>query len=209
MVVQMYRVYPGDPWYDHFEKQFTQGWTHTGKSSKITRIYLANEYGIKRSYRGKRFDQYRGQEGYQILFHGTQRACNSGRWGSSLRYCKKSECNLCGILWRSFDVKKTAPGSMFGAGIYTTPSSSKADIYAKNHRLLSRRHAILICRVVSNRPQNLRVADHTLRSPAPGYDSVRGLTLAEGGSLNYPEVVVYRNDAIVPVGVVFYTRKGW
>ncbi|KAI8946347.1 hypothetical protein F4801DRAFT_583502 [Xylaria longipes] len=209
MVVQMYRIYPTDPKYKTYETQFNQGWTHTDKSAKIKRIYLANDNDINRAYRGKRFNRYRGNKRYETFFHGTQRACNIGRWGNSLRYCKKPYCSLCGIMWHSFDVKYTGPLCMFGTGIYTTPSSSKADNYAKNYRLLSRRHAVLICRVISNRPQDLRVADHSLTSPAPGYDSVRGLTVADGGSLNYPEVVVYRNDAIVPVGVIFYTRKGW
>jgi hypothetical protein len=34
---------------------------------------------------------------------------------------------------------------------------------------------------------------------------VEGLTKSDGGPLNYPETVVYWNDAIVPVGLVVYT----
>ncbi|KAI0440355.1 hypothetical protein F4803DRAFT_527774 [Xylaria telfairii] len=207
MVVQMYRVYDSDPKYKKYETQFNSGWTHQGKSAKIQRIYLANDYDINRAYRGKRFNKYRGNARYKTYFHGTQRACRIGRRGNRLEFCKKPECRLCGVLWHSFDVQYTGSTCMFGKGIYTTPSSSKADIYAKNYYPFSQRHAILICRVISNHPQNLGVADHSLTSPAPGYDSVRGLTVAEGGTLNFPEVVVYRNDAIVPVGVIFYTRR--
>ncbi|KAI1162727.1 hypothetical protein F5B18DRAFT_622667 [Nemania serpens] len=209
MVVQMYRLGNNDPRYQTYESQFDNAWTHPGKSAKIKQIYLAEDNGINRAYRGQRFNMYRGNTTYKEYFHGTQRACNIGRWGSSLRYCKKPECRLCGILWHSFDVKFSGQGCMFGAGIYTTPSSSKADIYARNHHLLSSRHAMLICRVVSNSPQQLAAADPSLAAPGVGYDSVKGLTVVEGGTLNYPEVVVYRNDAIVPVGVIFYTRNGW
>lgn len=38
---------------------------------------------------------------------------------------------------------------------------------------------------------------------------VEGVTINNGGSLQYPEFVVYREDAIVPVGLIMYTRKGW
>ncbi|RWA05028.1 hypothetical protein EKO27_g10075 [Xylaria grammica] len=173
MVVQMYRVYPDNPKYQEYETKFNKGWTHAGKTARIKRIYLAKDKDVNKAYRGKRFNQYRGNKRYQTYFHGTQRACNIGRWGTSLRYCKKPDCSLCGIMWRSFDVKYTGPGCMFGAGIYTTPSSSKADIYAKNHRLFSRRHAMLICRVIASRQQNMTAADHSMTSPSPGYDSVR------------------------------------
>ncbi|TGJ80899.1 hypothetical protein E0Z10_g7850 [Xylaria hypoxylon] len=126
MVVQMYRITPDNPKYLTYENQFKQGWTHKGKSAKITRIYLAKNDDIDRAYRGKRFNNYRGNKRYKIYFHGTQRACNIGRWGNSLRYCKKPECGLCGILWHSFDTKLCRSARMFGAGIYTTPSSSSA-----------------------------------------------------------------------------------
>ncbi|KAI1192359.1 hypothetical protein F5X97DRAFT_337617 [Nemania serpens] len=207
MVVQMYRLQQTDPRYQSYESQFNNSWNHPGKSAKVKQIFLAEESGIDRAYRGKRFNTYRNNGNFEVYFHGTQRACNIGRWGTSLRYCKKPECRLCSILWHSFDVKFS--GCMFGAGIYTTPCSSKADIYARNHHLLSSRHAMLICRVVSNYPRQLGAADSSLASPGSGYDSVRGLTVLEGGTLNYSEVVVYRNDAIVPIGVIFYTRNGW
>ncbi|KAI1326717.1 hypothetical protein F5Y16DRAFT_373816 [Xylariaceae sp. FL0255] len=209
MVLQMYRASRGDSDYKRYETKFNQSWEHTGKSANIKDIYLAKPHEIKRSYRGRRFNDYRGNKSYRVFFHGTRRACNAWRSSSRLRYCHNRECNLCGILWHSFKVHCAQPSSMFGSGIYSTPCSSKADIYAKNHRIFSRRHAVLICRVACNNPQSMTSADQTLKSPAYGYDSVRGLTVAEGGTLNYPEYVVYRDDAIIPIGVVFYTRKGW
>lgn len=38
---------------------------------------------------------------------------------------------------------------------------------------------------------------------------VEALTRREGGSVEYPETVVYDNGAIVPIGVVIYKRWGW
>lgn len=80
---------------------------------------------------------------------------------------------------------------MFGRGIYTTPVSSskhtanssfslgltiwisEADVYAKNYHIRSHLHAMFICRVVCNRPQHLRHAEHDRTCPDHRYDCVR------------------------------------
>lgn len=38
---------------------------------------------------------------------------------------------------------------------------------------------------------------------------VEGIPREYGGTLKNPETVVYRDDAIIPVGVIMYTRQGW
>ncbi|KAJ5634361.1 hypothetical protein N7528_002203 [Penicillium herquei] len=40
-------------------------------------------------------------------------------------------------------------------------------------------------------------------------DSVEGLTTANGGTLKYPETVIYDPARIKPLGLVVYTREGW
>ncbi|KAI1109767.1 hypothetical protein F5Y14DRAFT_392265 [Nemania sp. NC0429] len=207
----MYRV-SHDCWqYKRYKHHFLNSWTHEDKSADVKEVYLANESDLDRSHRGSRFNKYLDQNGQECdeWFHGTQRACYVGEAGSYLTYCYNPECYLCSILRYSFDVRHASDSAMFGRGIYTSPCSSKSDTYAKNHHIRSHKHAILICRVVSNAPREMTAADHSLSSPGHGYDSVRGLTVSEGGSLNYPEVVVYRNDAIIPIGVIIYTREGW
>ncbi|KAF5675565.1 hypothetical protein FDENT_9700 [Fusarium denticulatum] len=98
---------------------------------------------------------------------------------------------------------------MFGPGIYSTPNSSKADVYAKNHHVSSNLHAMLICYVVATKPQRKLLADQDITRPSRGFNCVEGVTIDNGGSLQYPEFVVYREDAIIPVGLIMYTRKGW
>ncbi|KAM5349021.1 hypothetical protein ACJ41O_008844 [Fusarium nematophilum] len=99
--------------------------------------------------------------------------------------------------------------NMFGYGIYTTECSSKADTYVDNHHMHSHLHAMLICRVVANRPQFVKHACSKRTAPDRGYNCVEAVTRANGGEVNFPETIVYREDAIVPVGVIMYTRRGW
>ncbi|CAG2002473.1 unnamed protein product [Fusarium graminearum] len=39
-----------------------------------------------------------------------------------------------------------------------------------------------------------------------GYDSVEAVLMKDGGMTNHHEAVVYRDDAIVPVGVITYMK---
>ncbi|KAH7481293.1 hypothetical protein FOMA001_g7544 [Fusarium oxysporum f. sp. matthiolae] len=86
---------------------------------------------------------------------------------------------------------------------------TEADVYVKNHYVSSNLHAMLICYVVASKPQRKLLADHDITRPCRGFNCVEGVTINNGGSLQYPEFVVYREDAIVPVGLIMYTRKGW
>lgn len=98
---------------------------------------------------------------------------------------------------------------MFGKGIYTTSISSKADGYAKNHRIRSKRHAILLCLVYVGIAEPMYRADHKKRAPIPGCDSVMGMIDIHGGSLEYPETVVYDKAQAIPIGLIMYSREGW
>ncbi|KAK0714138.1 hypothetical protein B0T26DRAFT_874084 [Lasiosphaeria miniovina] len=192
------------------EKGFKKKWLHTSKYAQIHAIYGITEGDLARSYRGKRFARSMNGGVYRHLFHGTRRACRIGDPGTGLLTpCHRESCSLCGILRKSFTITGARPGSMFGPGIYTTEVSSKADIYVRNHHVRSNMHAMLLCRVAYNRPQLVSVADHSRICPDAGYDCVEAVRLVDGGSVDYPETVVYRDDAIVPVALIMYTRQGW
>ena len=98
---------------------------------------------------------------------------------------------------------------MFGHGIYTTSTSSKADHYVMNSRIHSHKHIMLLCLVFVGESEKLYGPDYTKTAPSPGYESVTAATTAENGAVLYDETVVYREDAIVPVGLIVYTRTGW
>ncbi|KAH7180467.1 hypothetical protein DER46DRAFT_567094 [Fusarium sp. MPI-SDFR-AT-0072] len=63
--------------------------------------------------------------------------------------------------------------------------------------------------VVSDRPQRMFSTCPYRTAPDPGYDSVEAVLFRDGGIVNYPETVVYRYDAIVPVTVIMYERFNW
>lgn len=49
--------------------------------------------------------------------------------------------------------------------------------------------------------------DYRRREPDPGFNCVEALTKKDGGSVKYPETIVYREDAIAPVAVVVYEKQ--
>ncbi|CAK7198666.1 hypothetical protein SEUCBS139899_001330 [Sporothrix eucalyptigena] len=207
-----------DPeWIKWYTNHFERTWEHQNKQAEITTIY-----GVHRDKRAALVEQMgkRNQAGVtaytikdhasvknKIYYHGTQRACKIGEKTKTL--CTKDECHLCHILRESFRLEHANPRGMFGPGIYSTPNSSKADSYAKNHRIHSHQHAIIVCTVVKGERERLFQADSTRTAPTPGFDSVEGVVRNLGGALNYSETVVYREDAIIPRAVIIYTRKGW
>ncbi|KAJ0135511.1 Uncharacterized protein HZ326_21478 [Fusarium oxysporum f. sp. albedinis] len=97
------------------------------------------------------------------------------------------------------------PG-MFGRGIYTSQVSSKADDYAVSINPGSWLHAIFLCQVASNRPHRMRSTCPYRTAPDTGYDSVEAVLFRDRGIVNYPETVVHRDDAIIPVAVIMYER---
>ena len=60
-------------------------------------------------------------------WHGTQRKCNIGDKGVT-NFCTDSGCSLCCILKTSFDIRfvgRATDRGIYGAGIYTSSTSSK------------------------------------------------------------------------------------
>ncbi|KAF5707757.1 hypothetical protein FMUND_10975 [Fusarium mundagurra] len=167
------------------EIKFNHSWSHDDKSAKIKSIYLASRQ-------------------YRQVWSGTALLHISEWWE-----LQETLPWYLAILRQSFRLKYADDEGVFGPGIYSTPNSSKADVYAKNHYVSSNLHAMLICYVVATKPQRKLLADHSITRPSSGYNCIEGVTIDNGGSLQYPEFVVYREDAIIPVGLIMYTRKGW
>ncbi|EJT69762.1 hypothetical protein GGTG_12645 [Gaeumannomyces tritici R3-111a-1] len=199
------------PKYEEYEAKFNAGWQHPGKSGNIKAIYYVRKDDLQESYRGRRFAAAWRAVGGDVedLFHGTQRSCYIGEDRNNLDPCSSSECHVCGILRQSFKLGKAGFGRMFGPGIYTTPMVSKADIYAQNSHVRSRKHVIIVCRVITSCPQYLKKSDHGRTSPDRGYNCVKAVTKANGGAVEYPETIVYQEDYIVPVAILVYERDGW
>jgi len=114
-----------------------------------------------------------------------------------------TSCNLCRIIKRSFELARAGENTnfkRFGAGIYTSATSSKANDYSTS--TVSPWKAMLLNDVVMGKAIKLTWTDTSLTEPPQGYDSVIG---EPGGGLNYDEAVVYNEDAICPSFLIIYS----
>ena len=68
---------------------------------------------------------------------------------------------------------------------------------------------MLLCHVFTGRSEKVYREDYNRMAPSDGHDSVEAATRREGGVVNYPLTVVYRESHIIPVGLITYTREGW
>ena len=139
------------------------------------------------------------------VFHGTSLHCDLL---NNNQVCTDSGCGVCGIVQTGFDpdrIGTNIPRFMrFGRGFYFAPNSSKCHDYTLGVEEYGVR-ALLVCLVASGTKFET-TTDHTSLTQAPQqYDSVFGTA---GGTLNYPEVVVYRREAILPQFVIVYRHNG-
>ncbi|EIM89674.1 ADP-ribosylation, partial [Stereum hirsutum FP-91666 SS1] len=139
-------------------------------------------------------------------WHGTSRTCLLGDPGCT-QLCTNSDCSLCNIIRSSFNLDHYGTGTgwgRFGRGHYTSATSSKSDDYAKNlgYATTSNYKTMLLNLVAVGNAFKTYDDMDDLTSPPAGYDAVIGEV---GGTLNYDELVVYRNDAIIPAYLVVYS----
>lgn len=203
MSVSLLYLKPNDKFTRNIENQFYSSWQHPNtRTPKIKHIfYLLHQSPHSRGHlqRNRAYMQRHGNE--KMLFHGTLRTCQIGDTPGSLYPCNRSDCKLCAILRCSFDPNKSHDG-MFGHGVYTTPVSSKAEIYAKSPN--SHYKAMLYANVTIGRTKMLYQAKHGLWQAPDGCDSVTAATFSQGGAVLYPEMIVYREDAICVNSLIIY-----
>ncbi|QPC74676.1 hypothetical protein HYE68_005428 [Fusarium pseudograminearum] len=89
-------------------------------------------------------------------------------------------------------------------------AGAEADMYSRTRNTGCGLKAMLLCKYVPGRVQRLRSGSPYRTRPSRGYDSVRisveAVLMRDGGMVTYHEAVVYRHDAIIPVGVITYTK---
>ena len=87
-------------------------------------------------------------------------------------------------------------GKLFGVGTYLATNSSKSDIYTKPNAAGER--CVLVVRTVLGEPHKTKVPMKTAQLPPDRPDgrgplnSVVALTEAEGGCVEHPEFIVYK-----------------
>lgn len=200
-VERLEKLVVGSPEFNSAEYQFTMSWRHVEKRRPpIRHIYKI----VLTADIWERYVQYRTKVGNeQLLFHCTSRRCNIGDSGTNTELCSIEGCALCAIMRTSYSVSKARASGMFGVGIYTSSTSSKAAGYAFNHNP-SPCKAMILNKVAVGRSYFTGVADNGRRGPPPGYNSVCGLP---GDALKHDETIVYDDDAIRPQYLIVYEDR--
>ncbi|EGN91895.1 hypothetical protein SERLA73DRAFT_118039 [Serpula lacrymans var. lacrymans S7.3] len=211
-------VYPGHEIFDSVAHQFNTKWLHppspgkkNGTARKVYKIVekpsFREEYDQYRAFLEQR-DHFKGRKGMTAgnerrRWHGTTRNCNIGDQ-DQLKLCNLAVCPVCNIIRTSFDLKYFTKWGRFGRGIYTSATSSKSNDYI-NNGVTHPYKAIFLAHVSVGRASIQYNDNANLTQPPNGYDSVIGEP-KQGGSLNYDELIVYRNDAIRPSYLVMYDQ---
>ncbi|KAH9932383.1 uncharacterized protein B0H18DRAFT_55450 [Fomitopsis serialis] len=191
-------------------KQFTDQWKHPSfripPVVKIWKIYCDKDHADQFMSYKHDVERSTGIAGgnSRRRWHGTIRTCTIGDSGKDFSLCKDPNCSLCSIITTSFRIVRAGQRTnfgRFGAGIYTSATSSKSHDYAQQLGGGSKYKAMLLTDVVMGKTIKLTTGDPSLTEPPHGYDSVVG---EPGGDLNYDEAIVYRDDAIRPLFLVIY-----
>jgi len=134
-------------------------------------------------------------------FHGTTLACNIT---STKTPCNKGHCGICGISCAGLDPNcirsSRSDFQRFGSGFYLAPNSSKCHDYTQDAHGY---RGMLLCDVYPGKKFPLQKNSPKLTQPPPGYDSVYGQV---GSDLNYPEIVLYDSDAVLPRYIIIYQK---
>jgi hypothetical protein len=143
------------------------------------------------------------------FYHGTVVKCSMQSTG---RLCHSDGCGVCGIVQQGFSPEKRGMHvnwfKRFGHAYYLAPNSSKCHEYSEGY---GQCRALLYCQVAQGNRYMAESNMAHLKAPPSGYDCVYGqpgIHRARGGNLNYAEVAVYNNNAILPKYVIFYEKDG-
>ncbi|KAJ8600799.1 hypothetical protein CTAYLR_009998 [Chrysophaeum taylorii] len=168
----------------------------------------------------ERFERYAAAVGnVRLRYHGTSSLCDFGV-DLAAAPCDNDDCALCSILARGFELARagTGPnikkrGLRYGRGIYLSATSGKSNDYAfrterprrASHGRHERWRAIFVCSVAAGKAFKTTAPELHLDRPPPGYDSVVGEV---GDYLNYDELVVYTEAAVLPNFIIIYAFPG-
>ncbi len=197
--------------YESVQHVFRNGWAKAkGDCPRIKTILR-----VINPAAAKKFENYKSTlpPGYQTVekyFHGTKLQCPITTY---LEFCNDFSCGVCGIARRGFDLSRVRHHrwQRFGPAFYLAPNSSKSNDYPLgiDFDSTSSFQAVLLCNVAPGRKYQVLYNKTRLQGPPPGYHSVYGKTKLFGmfGDLNYEEVALYDNEAILPMYVIFYSRS--
>ena len=149
----------------------------------------------------------KGPSNINRRYHGTKSFCGIGINGSTL-LCSFAQCNVCQIIKGGFKIEKYSQGTgkgRYGKGIYFSATGGKSNDYVKHWDENGKTSIMFVAKVVVGSAK---------KTDTDWYESVtlplgRHSVIADPDNvktLNYDEVVVYRNDAAIPCYVIEYER---
>lgn len=210
------------PMYGKVRKDLIDNWRMTGPKPTLERIFqveMPPQFNTHKAYR-RRISAKRGRDNLNVVshYHGTSSLCNVGVNASS-RPCLDPGCNVCNIMANGFKCEFAETSLVggqrfalrFGVGLYSSSTSGKANDYSKGAELPhagKRFRGMFVVDVVAGMSYKTDAA--RLRSPdvesilRNDYDSVMGIP---GDNLNFDELVVYDNDAMIPTFYISYSLK--
>lgn len=215
--------------YKDVSNQFIQAWKHPNKNlpeiDSIWKIYcteiLNSRYGryrekveAKQLLAGKPFPKGNDQRlmsagNEQRRFHGTKTTCSIGI-GDNKYPCSDKSCSVCCIIKKGYKLKHAnSKYQRFGKGIYFSATSSKSDDYNSGSLNILNNvsyKVMFLNKVVVGKGCLLTKNNGKLSSLPTGYDSILGEP-STNGSLNYDEIVVFKDEASIPQYLIVYKVK--
>ena len=188
-----------DRYSDEFSKvsgNFSKAWAlQKGPCPSVDFVFAVTNNTLEQKWRA--YGRNVQVKDVEELYHGTMLACNIT---ATRTLCNKGNCGICGISSAGLDTRCISKDSFqrFGSGFYLAPNSSKCSDYTHGCHGYK---AMLTCDVLPGKKYTLQTNRRQLSGPPSGYDSVHGKV---GGDLNYPELVVYNPDAVLPRYIIVY-----
>jgi hypothetical protein len=211
-----------DPKFSEIEQQFTKKWLHKTTPGTVKTVICVEPSQQQQD----RFDDYvkqvvknrpnlsvfgkGGPGNTHRRFHGTPAknwlCVASMATSRNPQLCSNQGCAVCSIARTGLVLSKSGSNfswGRYGRGIYLSSASSKSNDYTNpaNPAKPSYR-AMFVCGVVVGKGKKLQVDASNLTEPPAGFDSVLGEV---GQNLNYDEVVVYTEAAVLPKYLIIYT----
>ncbi|KAM0401224.1 hypothetical protein ACHAQC_001905 [Fusarium culmorum] len=198
----MYRLYTNDIEYKRLAQLFNDNWQHDDKKATINGIFKCRPEELGKSKQMHAFTKYLKITGTTVEaakwhFHCTSRKCNFDESvdDDRLLQCDDADtCAFCSILRESLSMT------------YTKADKFSHDPDGKYHTGL---HAVIVCRVIVGRVQWTKKKLVGVSGPKPGFHSIQAVTKKRGGPVYFPETVVFRDEAILPVAVITYNKTQW
>jgi len=194
--------------FQELQQQFDQKWLHSGKPKPTIRaIYNVTQSALMRVHEAycstsigqvPVYNHGKSPGNQQRRFHGTGQMCQFR--GAP---CSDPKCKACSIIKDGFKTRLagSTTGTKFGNGVYSSATSSKSWDYPQT--LARGEQRVMFVVGVAAGKVHRAAAGGFSGGPPPGYHSL--VADASTGLVNFDELVVYHDAAIVPKYLIVFS----